>query len=154
MRRLLRDRCRVWSRPAGSARDGGQALAVELLAALPVFLGVFAAILYVGRVTTTTTRVTGVAQSAARAASLATYEQDAAQAAIDTVNASSLTTSCRSLAAPVVSVIHGPGGGWRGGSVRVTVRCDVRNADLASLWVPGTHTLVATDTQAVDGYRT
>jgi hypothetical protein len=73
---------------------------------------------------------------------------------MDAVQGSTLAASCRTLPMPVVTVHPGPAGSWRGGSVTVTVRCEVSNADLASLWVPGSHTLSATDTQAVDGYRT
>ena len=151
-RASLRRRVATWR--AGERDDVGQALAVELLAVLPIFLGVLAAIVYVGHLTTTSAQVTNVAQSAAREASLASNEQDAVQRAIDAVQGSTLSASCRTPSTPVVTVHPGPAGSWRGGSVSVTVRCEVRNADLVSLWVPGTHTLSATDTQAVDGYRT
>ena len=60
------------------------------------------------------------------------------------------------LPAPMLETAVSPGpngGGWRGGSVTVTVRCTLRNTTLVGVWMPGVTTLTGTSTHPVDAFR-
>ncbi len=133
--------------------EHGQEMAVEIMVLIPVVLMLLLAVTWAGRYATSNARVSDVAGAAARAASLEDGPTAGTAAATDTVNRSKLTTSCRAYTLET-AVSPGPnGGGWRGGSVTVTVRCTLRNTTLVGVWMPGVTTLTGTSTHPVDAFR-
>jgi hypothetical protein len=112
-----------------------------------VFLG------FVGRLHATGIEVTNVAQSAARAASLAPTPIAAQFAANDVVAASVLASRCEGTPAVSFSWDPSEAGSWQGGTVTVSVACTVRNQSLTGVWSPGARTVVMRDTQPVDRYQ-
>jgi hypothetical protein len=112
-----------------------------------VFLG------FVGRLHATGIEVTNVAQSAARAASLAPTPIAAQLAANGVVAASVLASRCEGTPAVSFSWDPSEAGSWQGGTVTVSVACTVRNQSLTGVWSPGARTVVMRDTQPVDRYQ-
>ena len=133
--------------------ESGQTMAVEIVGLLPVFILAVFGVVYVGRLSASQSRVAHVARTAARVASLAPGPGPAEADARAAVANSSLDRSCDSVRVASFVVAPGPGGGWKGANVTVQVDCVVRNGDLVSIWLPGRHTLLASDTEAVDGFR-
>jgi Flp pilus assembly protein TadG len=133
--------------------DRGQALALELVLAIPVVLAMVSFVVYAGRQTTAAQRLADTAQAAARAASQSQDFASAEAAARAAVSAAVPDVSCTS--APTVSVgwTPGPGGGWPGSSVEVEVACTVPNDSLSPIWVPGARTVRGADRQVVDRFQ-
>ena len=124
-------------------------LAVEAAIVAPVLLVLMLLAVYAGRAAQTDADVRSAAARAARAASQ-TGEVAAAEAAATEIAAANLATAgiiCATTDIRVVADIRA------GGTVTVTVGCEVSNTDLALLAVPGSRWSTATATQVVDTYR-
>jgi hypothetical protein len=138
---------------AGTSLDRGVVTPVEMIGvaiatmAAVVFLG------FLGRLHAAAVQVTNVAQSAARAASLATDPTAAERAALEVVSSSPLGTRCVGGGRTTLAWAPSSTGEWRGGSVTVTVECSLRLQSLAAVWVPGSHDVAMSDTQPVDRYQ-
>lgn len=135
------------------SRDRGVATPVEMMMVLIVCLVAVMFVSFLGRLHAAGVEVTTVAQSAARAASLATGPTAARTVAADVVAGSSLASRCSSSPTSVVTWEQSDLGTWRGGSVTVRVTCVMDNAQLASVWAPGRRTVRVSDTQRIDVYR-
>jgi hypothetical protein len=134
-------------------RDEGFATPVEMM-----FLVVFTVLAvmflgFLGRLHSAGVQVTSVAQSAARAASMEGGPVAARSSAQRVVIGSPLSSRCS--AAPRTRVVWSPSsiGTWQGGSVTVTVSCNIRNRALTGLWSPGVRTVSMSDTQPIDRYH-
>jgi Flp pilus assembly protein TadG len=106
-------------------------------------------VVYAGRAAQTDADVRSAAARAARAASM-TGDAAAAESAASDIARANLTTdgiTCTTTDIVVAANIRA------GGTVTVTVGCEVANTDLAMLAVPGTRWSTATATQVVDTYR-
>jgi Flp pilus assembly protein TadG len=122
------------------------AMVIATLAAL-LFLG------FVGRLHAAGVQVTNVAQAAARAASMEIDAVAAERAAIAVVDSSPLRSRCEGGGRARLSWSPSQSGEWRGGSVTVAVECRVQLQSLTTLWVPGSRSVVMSDTQPVDQYQ-
>ena len=124
-------------------------LAVEAAIVAPVLLVLMLLVVYAGRAASTDADVRSAAARAARAASM-TGDAAAAEAAateIATANLATAGITCATTDIRVTADIRA------GGTVTVTVGCEVTNTDLAMLAVPGTRWSTATATQVVDSHR-
>lgn len=129
-------------------RDDGT-LAVEAAIVAPVLLVLMLLVVYAGRAASTDADVRSAAARAARAASL-TGDAASAETAATQIAAANLATAgilCTTTDIAVAADIRA------GGTVTVTVGCEVSNTELAMLAVPGTRWSTATATQVVDSYR-
>jgi Flp pilus assembly protein TadG len=128
-------------------QDGSVAVEAAILA--PVLLVLMLLVVYAGRAAQTDVDVRSAAARAARAASL-TGDDSAAEAAAISVATGNLATAgiaCRQVDIGVTAEMH------PGGMVTVQVACEVSNADLALLAVPGSRWSSASATQVVDRHR-
>ncbi len=124
-------------------------LAVEAAIVAPVLLVLMLLVVYAGRAASTDADVRSAAARAARAASL-TGDLAAAEVAATDIALANLATAgiaCTTTDIRIAADIRA------GGTVTVTVGCQVTNTDLAMLAVPGTRWSTATATQVVDTYR-
>ena len=124
-------------------------LAVEAAIVAPVLLVLMLLVVYAGRAAQTDADVRSAAARAARAASL-TGDVAAAETAATEIASANLATAgivCTTTDIAVAADIRA------GGTVTVTVGCQVANTDLAMLAVPGSRWSTATATQIVDSYR-
>lgn len=131
----------------------GQALAVELVLAIPVVLAMVSLVVYAGRQTTTSQRLADAAQAGARAASQAADPATAAAAATSAVAVAVPGVPCGAPPEVTFGWSPGPGGGWPGAAVQVEVACTVRNDSLSLVWLPGARTLRGVDRQVVDRFQ-
>lgn len=138
--RRLRDRARADS---GLVEVEFALGTVVLLAFLMLVVGVF-------RVVDAEADVQTAASAAARAASRRGSPAAATSAARETAvaNLATGTTTCGS-----IEVETEAGGLEPGGSVTVTVRCTIDNADLVLLAAPGHRSFASTATAVVDRFR-
>ena len=128
-------------------QDGSVAVETAILA--PVLLVLMLLVVYAGRAAQTDADVQFAAARAARAASL-TGDDTAAEAAAISVATRNLATAgvtCRQVDIGVTAEMR------PGGMVTVQVACEVSNADLALLAVPGSRWSSASGTQVVDRHR-
>ena len=136
--------------PSAAARDERGSMTVELVLLTPLLFALLAFLVGLGRTTDARGRLTGAVRDAARAASLTTTPEAAADAAKDSALAD----------------LHGAGLGCQqpsvstdtrhfipGGQVTVTIRCTLDLADLVVSGLPGRTELSATATVPVDTYR-
>ncbi len=124
-------------------------LAVEAAIVAPILLALMLLVVYAGRAAQSDADVRSAAARAARAASL-TGDVAAAETAAAEIAAANLATAgidCTTTDIRVTADIRA------GGTVTVTLGCEVTNTDLALLAVPGTRWSTATATQVVDSYR-
>ena len=133
--------------------DRGVATPVEMMMVLIVCLVAVMFVSFLGRLHAAGVEVTTVAQSAARAASLASGPTAARTAAADVVANSSLVSRCSSAPTSALTWERSDLGTWRGGSVTVRITCIMDNARLAAVWAPGRRTVGVSDTQRIDVYR-
>jgi len=133
--------------------DGGLATPVEMMYLLVFCLVSLVFLGFLGRLHAAGTEVTNAAQAAARAASIEQNPTAAEHAALSAVASSPLRDRCAGGGQTTTRWSPSPSGTWRGGSVTVTVTCDVRMQSLTGLWFPGTRTVTMSDTQPVDRYR-
>ena len=131
-------------------RRSAGAVSLELVLVAPLFLLLLDFAVFGGRLTESQSRVDDAAHAGARAASL---ERTAAgaQLAAQQMVANALgqgDASCHTYQVSVdTNAFHA------GGSVGVTVNCDVLVSDLSWLPVPGTRTVSGSFVSAVDAYR-
>jgi Flp pilus assembly protein TadG len=116
-------------------------------------LGVMVLLGYLGRLNSTGTNLTNVAQDAARAASQQPDPAAATDAARQAVGRSTLSVPCRGGVSPQVSWQPSLSGSWYGGSVTVRLACTVHNRELSGVWTPGDRTISVADTQVIDAYQ-
>lgn len=136
-----------------STRDVGMVTAVEMMYLLLFLLVTLAFFGFVGRLHAAGVHVSNTAQSAARAASLSADSSAAGWAAQQAVDVSTLPQNCSVQPLTELSWEPSATGEWQGGSVTVTVSCQLDNAGLAGLWSPGTRTVSVSDTQPIDRYK-
>jgi len=134
-------------------RDAGVVTPVEMMYLLVFVVVATACITFLGRLHAASVEVNGVAQAAARAASMESTSQAGAAAARRTVAASTLPTRCASEPTAEIAWTPSPTGTWHGGAVRVQVRCTVTNTSLAGGLLPGARTISGTDSQPIDRYQ-
>ena len=106
--------------------DSGQSAGPEMMLVLVFALAAWGLLAWVGRLTSSSQDMANTAQSAARAASIASDPvagRAAAQAAVD---ASDLPTPCADSPSVVMAWQAGDDGNWLGGSVTVTLSCHSR----------------------------
>ena len=130
-------------------RDQDGTLAVEAAIVAPLLLMLMLLVVYAGRAAQTDADVRSAAARAARAASL-TGDPAAAEAAATDIATANLTTAGITC---TTTDIHVTADLRAGGTVTVTIDCEVTNTDLTMLAVPGTRWSTATATQVVDTYR-
>jgi Flp pilus assembly protein TadG len=130
-------------------RDGGTA-AAEFAVVFPLLLLVLVGVVFVGRLATAEGQVEGAARDAARAASARRSVTAAGQAARVEAEVSLANggVSCRRLDVRTDTSQFEPGG-----SVAVSVTCQVSLADLDLLGLPGSTTRTATARAPIDLYR-
>ena len=131
-------------------RDDRGSAAVELAVLAPAFVALVLLVVIAGRVSTVRGDVARVAGDAARAASL---RQTPAAATLDAATAVDDArvggaSGCASVATAVDTARFEPGG-----SVAVTVTCEVDLADVALLAVPGRVRVSSTAVEVIDLYR-
>ena len=134
-------------------RDAGVVTPVEMMYLLVFVVVATACITFLGRLHAASVEVNGVAQAAARAASMESTSQAGAAAARRTVAASTLPTRCASEPTAEIAWTPSPTGTWHGGAVRVQVRCTVTNTSLAGGLLPGARTISSADSQPIDRYQ-
>ena len=130
-------------------RNQDGTLAVEAAIVAPVLLVLMLLVVYAGRAAQTDADVRSAAARAARAASV-TGDVTAAETAASQIAAANLATAgitCQTVDIHVDADIRA------GGTVTVTLGCEVTNTDLAMLSVPGSRSSTASATQVVDTYR-
>ena len=130
-------------------RDQDGTLAVEAAIVAPVLLVLMLLVVYAGRAASTDADVRSAAARAARAASLTgdAASAEAAATGIATANLATAGIACRQVDIGVTADMR------PGGMVTVQVACEVSNADLALLTVPGSRWSSASATQVVDRHR-
>jgi Flp pilus assembly protein TadG len=144
---MLRRRNGAWRDEDGFATSVELMYLLVLCVVAVLFLG------YLGRLHAAGVQVTNTAQSAARAASLATGPTSARSAAADAVSQSTLASRCRLPVRTRLTWTPSAIGTWQGGAVTVEVACTVRNQSLTGVWSPGVRTVVMSDTQPIDRYH-
>jgi hypothetical protein len=135
--------------------EDGIVHAVELVYATLVMILIIAVVAFLGRSAAADSRVAAIARVAARAGSLEFSSDEAASTAKARALSDSKEVGCdvhRSDAVTVTTTL-GPADGWLGGSIKVDVRCTVHNGRLATIWVPGDRTFVASDIEAIESNR-
>lgn len=130
-------------------RSDDGTLAVEAAIVAPVLLMLMLLVVYAGRAAQTDADVRSAAARAARAASL-TADPSAADSAARDIAVANLATAGVACASTDIAVDADM---RAGGTVTVTIGCEVANADLAMLAVPGTRWSSATASQVVDTHR-
>lgn len=130
------------------SQDGS--IAVETAVLAPVLLVLMLLVVYAGRAASTDADVRSAAARAARAASL-TGDVAAAEVAATEIAAANLATAGIDCASSDVTVDVADL--RAGGSVTVRVSCQVSNADLLLLSVPGGRWSSSASTQPVDSFR-
>jgi hypothetical protein len=134
-------------------RDAGVVTPVEMMYLLVFVVVATACITFLGRLHAASVEVNGVAQAAARAASMESTSQAGAAAARRTVAASTLAARCAAAPPAEIAWTPSPTGTWHGGAVRVQVRCTVTNTSLAGGLLPGARTISGADSQPIDRYQ-
>lgn len=131
--------------------ERGQSIGPELLVILALAIVCWGFLAWLGRLTATSQDLANTAQAAARAASMAPDVDTATAAAKQAVQASNLGGSCAGPAQvhEPLTTVPGPQGGWRGGSVTVTVTCTIATRESGHFQG---RTISASDTQIVDRY--
>jgi Flp pilus assembly protein TadG len=124
--------------------------ATELVLATPLIVVLLLFVVFLGRITETSSELEGAAHSAARAASMAREPQSAVLAAQQMASAalSGQQVACSPLAVAVDTSQFAPGG-----EVGVTITCTVSLADLGPLHVPNSETLSTHFTEPIDRYE-
>ena len=127
-----------------SLRDRGVVTPIELMFVLLFLLVGLAFIGFVGRLHGAGVEVTAASQAAARAATAA---------ARDMIDATGLARRCSAPPRSTLTWEPSSTGTWQGGSVTVTVSCDIEQGELTGVWTPGLRTVSMSDTQPIDRYK-
>ena len=132
-------------------RDERGLATVEMVLMTPVLFLVLSFLVVAGRLTTVRGDVAAATRDAARAASRAATFEQAAQEAQATAEASlgGRSVTCRDLTIE----LEDPSAFRAGGSVAVTVACDVSLADVAIPGLPGSRTIEHRSVEVIDAYR-
>lgn len=131
-------------------RNQDGSIAVETAVLTPVLLVLMLLVVYAGRAAQTDADVRSAAARAARAASL-TGDAESAISAATAIATANLATAGIDCSQSEVRV--GVADFQAGGSVTVEVACQVSNADLLLLAVPGSRWSSARSVQPVDTFR-
>lgn len=122
---------------------------MELALLTPIFVAFLMFLAGAGRMVDAQSQVDGAARDAARAASIA-RDASSARARAQQAATADLTGHDWCAAGPAV---RPDTSGWRpGGTVRVTVTCDVDLGDLAFIGLPGRKLLSGTAVAPIDTY--
>jgi Flp pilus assembly protein TadG len=132
------------------ARGDGGTAAAEFAVVFPLLLLVLVGVVFVGRLATAEGQVEGAARDAARAASARRSPANAGQAARVEAEAALRAggVTCQRLDVRIDTSRFEPGG-----SVAVSVTCQVSLAGLDLLGLPGSTTRTATARAPIDLYR-
>lgn len=133
-----------------AADDRGLAT-IELVLMTPVLLLVLSFLVVAGRLTTVRGDIASTTRDSARAASMAsTYEQALVEArSVAEASLGGRDVTCRNL---TVS-LGDPATFLPGGTVAVTVTCEVSLADVAIPGLPGTRRISDSSVEVIDRYR-
>jgi Flp pilus assembly protein TadG len=141
----------VTRRPITHKGDGERgSVTTELVIVTPLLLLLLLFVVALGRMAGSRIDINGAASEAARAASIARTPlaaQDAARQ-IATAALADQHVTCASLDVSTDTTAFQPGG-----TVTVTVRCEVKLGDLTGLRLPSAKTLTATASAPIDRYR-
>jgi Flp pilus assembly protein TadG len=131
-------------------RDERGSATTELVLVTPVLILLLLFVTLAGRLALTRGDVEGAARDAARAASVERNPTAAGAAARDAASANleRAGTSCGDLV-----VVPDTSDFRSGGSVSVTVTCNIRLGDLMLLRIPATRSVTATAVEVLDVYR-
>lgn len=122
----------------------------ELVIVTPLLILLLLFVVALGRMAGSRIDINGAASEAARSASIARTPLAAQDAARQTATAALADqhVTCANLDVTTDTTNFQPGG-----TVNVTVRCDVKLGDLTGLRLPASKTLTATATSPIDRYR-
>jgi Flp pilus assembly protein TadG len=134
-------------------RDAGIATPVEMMYLVVFCLVAVLFIGFVGRLHAAAVEVANAAQSAARAASMASTPDAAVVAARSSVAASPLRDRCSGGLRVTATWSPSATGTWQGGAVTVVVTCIVPTRALTGVWSSGSRTVSMRDSQPVDRYQ-
>ena len=135
------------------ARDERGSVTLELAILAPALLLLLGALVFAGRVQTSSATVEQAARAAARDASLARTADAARATALASAQRELVGSACVSTDVAVdTSGFAAPLG--TDAAITVSVTCTVSLADLAIPVLPGTHTLTGQATSPMDRYRT
>jgi len=126
--------------------DSGQSAGPEMMLVLVFALAAWGLLAWVGRLTSSSQDMANTAQSAARAASIANDPVTGRAATA----ASDLPTTCADSPSVVMAWQAGDDGNWIGGSVTVTLSCNLGNDEP---FAGAGRTVTASDTQVIDPFR-
>ena len=131
-------------------RDERGSVTVELVLVTPLLILLLLFVVALGRLASARIDVNGAAAQAARAASIARDPESASNAATQTATAALADdhVTCANLA-----VATDTSGFSAGGTVAVTITCNVDLADLAGLRLPASTAISARSVSVVDTYR-
>jgi Flp pilus assembly protein TadG len=131
-------------------RDERGSVTVELVLVTPLLILLLLFVVALGRLASARIDVNGAAAQAARAASIARDPESASNAAKQTATAALADdhVTCANLA-----VATDTSGFSAGGTVAVTITCNVDLADLAGLRLPASTAISARSVSVVDTYR-
>jgi Flp pilus assembly protein TadG len=151
MRRLSRvgaKFARRWRLVARSGDAGSSTL--EMALAAPFLIMLLLLVVLCGRLASAQMALDAAAGSGARSASIARSDSAAHAAAI---SAAQDTLAAQGVTCESTTVTVDTGGLHPGGSVTVTVECQVKLSDLLLLGVPGSRTVQASSTSPIDQWR-
>jgi Flp pilus assembly protein TadG len=135
---------------AARLRDDHGSVTVELVLVTPLLILLLLFVVALGRLASARLDVNGAAAQAARAASIARDPESAVTAAQQTATTALADdhVTCGAL-----NVATNTGDFSAGGTVAVTITCNVNLADLAGLRVPATTAISAQSVSVIDTYR-
>ena len=123
---------------------------LELALLTPLLIALVLLVVLCGRLVSAQLDIDAAAHDAARAASL---DRTVTQATLDARRDAIATLADRHTTCRQLSIAIATGGLQPGGTVTVTLACNVPLADLALLAVPGSRRVTATGTSPIDVWR-
>lgn len=130
--------------------DRGQSAGPEMMILLAFALAAWGFLAWLGRLGSTSQDIANTAQAAARAASIAPDPATGRAAATAAVAASGLPTPCAGTPSVAMDWAAGENGTWIGGSVTVTLSCEIANDEP---FAAAGRRVTARDTQVIDAFR-
>jgi Flp pilus assembly protein TadG len=131
-------------------RNQRGAAATELVLITPLVIIMFLFVVLAGRLAVARGDVGGAARDAARAASVA---RSSGAAAGEAKAAAEASLARRGVTCSPLSVSTDTGSFEPGGTVTVSVRCNVKLSDLSLLMVPGSRLVQERAVEVIDQYR-